>query len=576
LKPTILRLEITNFRGIRHLEWFPGPNVNVILGGGDTGKTTILEAVQLLLHPSNYFPLAETDYWRRAVEEGFEIAAVMKLPTELLSRQAVMNWPWIWNDQRLVSPDPDAEPSNDETPAYYLRVRGTEDLELIYEVVQPNDETAPLGVALRRSIGLLRLIADDRAERDLRLVSGSALDRLVSDATLRSRLGRSLSSTDVVESLSAEGKEALKSLDTTFRAKGLPSDLTLRLAGSPGSSIGAFVGLSADHDGVDMPLMCWGGGTRRLSALAIADQVQGERPITVVDEMERGLEPYRVRVFGAALIATESQSFVSTHSPVAISALADQAFWHLSPNGVLGAIRGSKAAEYRSRDPEAFLAKLAILCEGVTEVGFASVILPYALNVSLLDHGVWLSDARGHEVALEVLEALRNGGVRAGAIVDDEGSFSGRWDSLKASMDGLILQWPGSCIEEFVLPLFTSDELESVISDIDNEYTGTRLRHLADRLGVDSTDFKVIKESAGEDLLTLIIQAATGAVPAETPPSRAKEFRAHSRAWFKRLKGGVELAQKVIDLGKWDLLERTISPFTAAVANELSLRTTDE
>jgi putative ATP-dependent endonuclease of OLD family len=47
--PTIYRLDIQRVRGIKDLAWLPGKGVNVILGGGDVGKTTILDAIGLLL-----------------------------------------------------------------------------------------------------------------------------------------------------------------------------------------------------------------------------------------------------------------------------------------------------------------------------------------------------------------------------------------------------------------------------------------------------------------------------------------------------------------------------------------------
>jgi len=41
----IYTLTIERFRGITSLKWKPSRGVNVILGGGDVGKTTILEAI---------------------------------------------------------------------------------------------------------------------------------------------------------------------------------------------------------------------------------------------------------------------------------------------------------------------------------------------------------------------------------------------------------------------------------------------------------------------------------------------------------------------------------------------------
>ena len=51
--PTIYRLIIERFRGIETPSWYPAVGVNVILGGGDVGKTTVLDAIALLLGPTN-------------------------------------------------------------------------------------------------------------------------------------------------------------------------------------------------------------------------------------------------------------------------------------------------------------------------------------------------------------------------------------------------------------------------------------------------------------------------------------------------------------------------------------------
>ena len=85
-----------------------------------------------------------------------------------------------------------------------------------YEIVQPDGTADMLPVALRRAIGLVRLGGDDRSDRDLRLVQGSALDRLLSDKTLRSRIATKLSTTEVQEELSDNAKKALEDLDDVF------------------------------------------------------------------------------------------------------------------------------------------------------------------------------------------------------------------------------------------------------------------------------------------------------------------------------------------------------------------------
>ena len=47
--PCIRLLTIERYRGIKTLTWRPDDGLNLILGGGDVGKTTILDAVALLL-----------------------------------------------------------------------------------------------------------------------------------------------------------------------------------------------------------------------------------------------------------------------------------------------------------------------------------------------------------------------------------------------------------------------------------------------------------------------------------------------------------------------------------------------
>jgi putative ATP-dependent endonuclease of the OLD family len=313
----IRRLAITCFRGIRSLTWRPGPGVNLILGGGDIGKTTVLDAIGLVLSPVNTSTLSDTDYFGRAIENGFEIEVVMTLPRDsAIADQVRPAWPWVWDGRDPVVPDLEGDPGE---PVYRLRARGTEDLELVYEVVQPDGSTDSLPVTLRRSIGLVRLSGDDRNDRDLRLVQGSALDRLLSDKGLRSRLASELAEAEVKDALGDPAKRALGDLDRAFRERNLPAGLSLAITGGQGASIAALVGLTADRFGVALPLASWGAGTRRLAALAIAELRHGNRPVTLVDEIERGLEPYRQGVLVEKLQDCGAQVFVTTHSPAAIA-----------------------------------------------------------------------------------------------------------------------------------------------------------------------------------------------------------------------------------------------------------------
>ena len=358
---TVYQLSIERFRGIRNLDWRPGAGVNVILGGGDVGKTTVLDAIGLLFSPTNTTVVLDTDYNLREDEAGFNIEAVVALPAGSgINQLTKPSWPWNWNGREAVVPDHSDEGAPAGEEVYRLRVCGTSELELSYEIVQPNGKTDSFPVALRRAIGLVRLSGDDRNDRDLRLVQGSALDRLLSDKGLRSRMASELAKSDVRSELADGARTALTELDKAFQTRKLPDGLDIAITGGQGASIASLVGLTAKRETVQLPLSSWGAGTRRLSALTIAEQIQGDCPITLVDEVERGLEPYRQRNLMARLQTSRSQAFITTHSPAAISAASKASLWYMDHAGNIGKLAGAKIEALRESDPETFLARLAI------------------------------------------------------------------------------------------------------------------------------------------------------------------------------------------------------------------------
>lgn len=570
--PAIYRLSIERFRGVKTLSWSPVRGVNVILGGGDVGKTTILDAIGLLLSPVNATNLSDTDYHARNIDAGFVIEAVMSLPPGSgINDQLKPSWPWEWSGADLSVPNTDDDSKPAGEPVYRLRVRGTEDLELAYEIVQPDGSTDFFPVALRRSIGLVRLSGDDRNDRDLRLVQGSALDRLLSDKGLRSRMASELAKSDVKDELTSEAKKALEDLDTAFKKKSLPDGLDLAITGGQGPSIASLIGLTADRNGIQLPLASWGAGTRRLSALAIAEQNQGEAPIMIVDEVERGLEPYRQRTLVEKLQAGKSQVFVTTHSPAAISAASKAGLWYVDHMGQIGPLDATKIAKHRKTDPETFLARLAVVAEGATEVGFTVTLLERALGAPLEQHGIHVSDGGGHETTLGVLEALAEGGLRFGGFADDEGGkHPDRWKKLGGKLGQLLFRWPSLCIEENIVGATPDDKLETLLTDPRGEKTGMRLRTLADRLAIGEKDFASIKMKAGSGLKALIIEAALGTVPAGREAEK-NQYKSHAGTWFKSVDGGRELAGKVFSLGLWPGLKPQLLPFCNAIRKAVDL-----
>lgn len=573
--PHIVRLTIERFRGIQALTWLPATGVNLILGGGDAGKTTILDAVALLLAPTNAVSLSDADYFARALADGFNIEAAMSLPPALAAAQTIKPaWQWEWKNNALVVPAIGEEgPPGDLV--YVLRVTGTPELELLYEVVQPNGECDHLSVALRRAIGIIRLSGDDRNDRDLRLVQGSALDRLLSDRGLRSRMGNKLAQTDVEAELQAEARTALEELDASFKSKGLPHDLDLAVTGAQGITITALIGLTADQRGVQLPLSNWGSGTRRLSALAIAEKNQNDQSITLVDEVERGLEPYRQRALVEKLQGGDAQAFITTHSTSAVSAATASALWYLDHAGAIGRLDSAKVSAHQVRDPEAFLSRFTIIAEGATEVGFVRVLLRRALGAPLPNYGILVSDGTGHETSLNLLEALSAGGLKFGGFVDNEGGrYPERWQRIRERLGNLLFRWQEGCLEENFIPQVPAERLPGLIAHPEDG-PGNRLRTLAVRLDIADKDFAAVQAAAGERLVPLIMEAATGTVP-EGKDEERKIYKVHAATWFKSIEGGEEIAAKMFAMGLWPHFRPALMPFLNAVRGAVGLANIDD
>lgn len=69
----IRRLEIKNFRSIKELNWTPSPGINCLIGPGDSGKSSILDAIDLCLGARRSAPFGDTDFFELDVTQAVTI-----------------------------------------------------------------------------------------------------------------------------------------------------------------------------------------------------------------------------------------------------------------------------------------------------------------------------------------------------------------------------------------------------------------------------------------------------------------------------------------------------------------------
>jgi putative ATP-dependent endonuclease of OLD family len=198
----------------------------------------------------------------------------------------------------------------------------------------------------------------------------------------------------------------------------------------------------------------------------------------------------------AKLAKVGNQCFVTTHSPVAIATATDAALWFVDAKGKVGALPRDKIAQQQRRDPETFLAKLPIIAEGVTEVGFLRFLLRNAFVAAPEDHGIRVCDGGGNESMLGLLLALRDAGHVLGAFCDDEGKSPGRWKSVGEALGPKFFQWSSGCLEENIITHVEDANLFSLAYEPDGA-AGRRLRTLADRIGLEAKDEASILAACG-------------------------------------------------------------------------------
>lgn len=304
-----------------------------------------------------------------------------------------------------------------------------------------------------------------------------------------------------------------------------------------------------------------------MTALEIASSTEKEASVTIIDEIERGLEPYRLRKLINVLREQHGQTFLTTHSPVAISC-ADQAhLWYLDSKGDIGELPHEKIGPQQRRDPETFLARVAVIAEGPTEVGFLQFLLEKAFGTEPLDYGVRVCDGQGNPATLDLLETLASAGLLFAGLTDDEGTAPGRWKALKDKLGDRLHQWSQGCTEQHVIGAVPDDKLLDLLKGGDGELNGDRLRTLADRLELQDKQPAAIEQAltaTGRTWRALIIDAATGS-KAGAPDGAEKSWKSQSRHWFKSESGGRELAEKMVTLGAWDTIQPQLLPLINAI-----------
>lgn len=390
----IAQLQIRNFRGIRELDWAPVKGVNCLIGPGDSAKTTVLDAIEIALNPRYAFVGDDADFFDLKIENELSIfVTLVDLPKEVLDDARYGMYLRGWDAKNQIIEDELGDRLEDAlTVRFSIDRNSLEGSWHVFKTSAPEDDKDPPQLRLKDGQRFSATRLGPYADRHLSWGRNSVLTKLGDKGeSLNGHLAQA--SRAAREAFRAEGRqvfgEATKNAERLSKLFGVSvrKSFTAELDVEGSSLSSGGITLHDDR----LPLRTLGTGSSRLLVAGLQQGARGSR-ISLVDEIEHGLEPHRIARLivhmrtalknehsdGAEAcveIIAPPQVFATTHSPVVVRELnATEVFVvrrHLNGAVVINSAGNTdRMQSHLRRVPDAFMARRILLGEGKTEVGF--------------------------------------------------------------------------------------------------------------------------------------------------------------------------------------------------------------
>lgn len=560
----IRQIFLRRFRGIAQLDWAPRAGVNAILGAGDTGKSTMLDAIALALSATRRDVFYDTDFHQLNADAGFEIRVTLgDLPPELHDVERYGDYLRGWRAADATLED---EPAADREDALTLRLVVGADLEghwSLYSDRTQDQEGRDLSLPHRALIA--PVVLDQSPATHLRWARQSILQRLAEPQfavrTLVARAARGLREQAGDAGTDAEVTAVVDQVRARARELGIrpaqEAQVLLDAFGIPGWNASLAL-----HDDAGVPLRRLGTGSSRLLVAGLFHSRLAPAGIALVDEAELGLEPHRIarflRLLGAG-VEGGPQVFLTTHSPVVVRELRAHELAIAHHDAALGTHRITNVAEAETgldtqglvrRNAEAFLATAVLVGEGPTEVGLVRGLdhfwvdqqqNPFALE------GVAVTDGGGIPAAAARAAAFARLGYRTLLLMDDDRPLAPA-ERLPAELAGVrIISWGnGQATEDALFSQLGWLDVLGLLAIAEQIWGEARLNESLRSYSNGQFDLAACR---AQDL------PAHRAILART---------AKGQDWFKRIDFGERVGQEIVGPG-WERAGPSVKAVVSAI-----------
>lgn len=563
----IRAVEIKNFRGVKDLVWLPSPGLNCLIGPGDSGKSSILDAIDFCLGARRNIQFTDADFHLLDVETPITITVTMGELDDALKNLDTYG-------MFLRGFDPatgriEDEPEKDAETVLSLRLTVASDLEPTWTLLSERAEAQGIGRNL--SWGDRVRLAPTRigalADYHLGWRRGSVLNRVSEErADASAALVKAARDARAAFGEEAQGQlsETLGIVATTAKELGIPIGENIK-AMLDTHSVSFSGGTISLHDEGGIPLRGLGIGSTRLLIAGLQRKAAAQSTVILIDELEHGLEPHRIIRLLGSLGAKEKTSplqvFMTTHSPVALRELSGSQLFvarrSTNSHEVLNVGTSDGVQSTIRLYPDAFLALSVIVCEGASEVGLVRGLDQYrtsngkevimALGTALVDCGGGDSDR-----PFARAEAFHTLGYRVAVVRDDDKKPTAAVEDGFIAKGGKVVAWrDGRALEDELFQSLSNDGVNKLLAraielhgdDLVNEHIKSATKNV-------------------KDLAAIRGELEAGHISLENRTALGAAARTKRAGWFKSVTWMEDVAREIVgpdlanaDAGFHDLVE---------------------